>query len=126
MSNWILNERKLYEQPTTPFLVKKVTKLTQTLNPLVNLAGFFLYKNMNDKQPGWRFFDCDGCGFKWKDPTTDMHAQTGVTCPECSDVTFPHRCAPDPLTPTDKLGNHIPSQTVEEPTSINDILKTIG
>lgn len=41
-------------------------------------------------QPGWRSFECEDCGCKWKESCRDAPSLSGSDCPKCHEFTSPN------------------------------------
>lgn len=57
--------------------------------------------------PGYRIFDCQQCGFVWKEKCRDCESVSQSGCLNCNELTEPDDYIHHPEWPTDKFVNLI-------------------
>lgn len=60
---------------------------------------------------GWRIFECDGCGLKWKEKSRDMFSPSGVDC-KCGEWCSAVGYSTSPPVKTDNNGNLLSYETI--------------
>lgn len=58
-----------------------------------------------DWGPGFRFFECEECGIKWRDVSRDWTSPSIDPCPHCLEPGIYMGGEPHYEWPTDKFGN---------------------
>jgi hypothetical protein len=54
---------------------------------------------------GWRYFNCDACNVRFREPSRDCGSPSGEAC-ECGDWLLPYAAVPDESLPVDaRTGN---------------------
>ena len=55
---------------------------------------------------GWRYFSCESCGVKFRQPSRDCGSPSGEACEHCGDWLTPDDSQPDESLPFDeRTGN---------------------
>ena len=55
---------------------------------------------------GWRYFSCESCGVKFREPSRDCGSPSGEACEHCGDWLTPDESQPDESLPCDeRTGN---------------------
>lgn len=55
--------------------------------------------------PGYRFFECEECGFAWKTKSRDCESPSGESCERCDNEVSPSDHEKHYEWPTDGSGN---------------------
>ena len=66
---------------------------------------------------GWRFFECSGCGTRWKEACRDYKTPSSSVCPNesCEGGSYgvsPYKAEDDPHLPVDDFGNLLNNELI--------------
>lgn len=90
-------------------LIEQLKNCAKSSRELLDLNREILRQHNRSEslQPGWRYFECKACFYRWSEACRDHATPSISACKECGEANRPNGCRAMCHWPTDSHGNLI-------------------